>query len=101
MRPVDFIVRFGVKHMSDDWGNRFFESLRPINRGESFKANEIMVEEYPRKQHKPGCMTIGRTEPGIKVTHIETGKYSICTEHRQQYRNKKTAILKLQRRLKT
>jgi protein subunit release factor A len=94
--------------MGDDWGNKFFNSLdasyvntRALGINAPFKSSEIIIEAYPKRPAEGCYMTTGKIETGIKVTHIKTKKYSICTEHREQYKNKATAILKLQRDIET
>ena len=52
--------------------------------------SDYKVECYPPLP--TGGMQTGRIPSGVKVTHLPTGKFAICTEHRLQYLNRDAAL---------
>ena len=52
--------------------------------------NQIKVEVWPYGAHKGG-QHVG-VNPGVKITHIDTGTVAICEAARSQHRNREMAL---------
>jgi len=59
--------------------------------------NDLKVECYPNivKGMKAGIPV------GVKITHVPTGLYTICEEHRSQHKNRDEALRQLEALLDT
>ena len=59
--------------------------------------SKLKVEWYPPKTR--GGMQTGSIPSGVKVTHLPTGEYAICEQHRSQSENRRAALEMLAKKL--
>lgn len=59
-----------------------------------FDLKDCKFEMYPKPVE--GGMQTGKMPTGIKAIHVPTGLAVICNSERDQYRNRETAIKKLE-----
>lgn len=56
--------------------------------------SDLKIEVYPAPM-RTGMQT-GKMAPGVKITHMPSGLWVVCDEHRHQYKNRKKALKELQ-----
>ena len=63
-----------------------------------FELTDLRVDTF-RTGQPVGGMTTGDYPSAVSVTHMPTGMVEVCDEHRSSFKNKKTAIERLQKRV--